>query len=79
MILDIGLEGQINENQTKATTSNSIHFKNEKSRTILGTQTKITLPLNGRTPLMEIMMLMIKSTLRPTTWEISTNTKMQPR
>jgi hypothetical protein len=31
MILDIGLEGQINKNQTKATTSNPIDFKNEKS------------------------------------------------
>jgi hypothetical protein len=79
MILDIGLEGQINKNQTKATTSNPIHFKNENSRTILRTQTKITLPFNGRTPLMEITMLMIKSTLIPTTWEISTNTRMQPR
>lgn len=69
MILDIGLKGKIDKNQTKVTTSNPTHFKSEKSWIILGTQTKKTLPLNGKTPLMEIMMLMIKSTLRSTPWE----------
>jgi len=69
MILDIGLKGKIDKNQTKAITSNPTHFKSEKSRIILGTQTKKTLPLNGNTPLVEIMILMIKSTLRSTPWE----------
>lgn len=79
MILDIGFKGQINKNQIKVTTSNPTHFKNEKCQIILGTQTKKTVTLNGKTPLMEIMMLMIKSTLRSTPWEINTNTRNQPR
>jgi hypothetical protein len=51
----------------------------KRVKKILGTQTKKTLPSNGRTPLMEIMMLIIKSKLGPTPWEINTNTRNQPR